>query len=94
MESVRRHIIYNELEYFKDGTNKSGAFVFNEDGSLIYKKFTGKWKLLSKYKLRIELNKKEFTYKFDADYTEAVLIKPERKPPSRISIVPADQQIR
>ena len=63
---------------------------------MTYGDHSGEWKVGKKNPLRLELklNKKDYVYRFDKAYTEAVLVKPDRTPRAKIRVVPADDGIR
>ena len=52
----------NEFYYLKDGVNPNGDFIFEEDGSMLFKSNSGQWKLMSGNILHIKFNKNEFKY--------------------------------
>jgi len=88
-KGLEKILTSNVFDWLKDGMNTNGDFTFKTDGSMLYSKTPDKsatWKVMDSETFWINLNHNFFTLKYDYQSREAVLIKPERDPPSKMLI--------
>ena len=76
----------NKFYYLKDGSKRSGDMIFHDKNFMQFRGKNGWWELINHQEFMIKFNEKEFKYKFNDSFTEAVLIEPVRTPQSKIVI--------